>query len=58
MRLLQNCCSFFMLKNTSYQNEEKSETDDAVQVLFSFKMRKYASFAEMNMMLTKALSFV
>ena len=47
-----------MLKNTSYQNEEKSETDDAVQVLFSFTMRKYASFAEMNMMLTKALSFV
>ena len=53
-----------MLKNISYQKEETSKLMTLLinQVLFSFEMRKYACFTEMNMILmtiTKAqlLSF-
>ena len=37
-----------MLKIRSYQEEETSKTDDVVNKLGIFEMRKYASFTEIE----------
>ena len=42
---------FYLKKILSYQEKETSKTDGIVNKPGAFEMRKYASFAEMNMIL-------